>query len=876
MMTENHRSSVDKDTGLRFYIILLVCGWTLVVFFSTWFRIDQESRTRHTLSREIARSHLEKDLLLRDWNIKHGFVYAEVTPEHQPNPHLNLPERDITTPSGKTLTAINSSAMIRQLYELAAKKLSYSGRLTSLTPIRPENAPDPWERQALLQLAQGAGEINEIVDNNGEPQFRLLHPLKAGEKCLTCHNNFGYTVGQVIGGISLTLPLSAIDLAWQKNRLTILSVHVFLWLVGLWGIVWGGRKLQERIDAKQEIETELQQSQEKYKLLVNNIPTLVYQGYADGRVDFVDDKVEKMTGYSQEEFSQGSVLWPEVIVPEDLAACKRIFLRALKADGSYRREYRIKRKDGEIIWVAERSQIVLDVNGRIDFVSGVVLDITLQKELENSLKESERFWKTLLEAVGVGVMLTDAMNGRVTQVNAQAGAMLGYSGKEIIGQPRELFIRGAQDEAPPTRRTAVETENRFQGHLVRADGGLTPVWRMVAPVHIEGIEYLLETFLDITEQRRAEQALTQANQKLQAMIAEIGQTNKEINLLGRMVELLQICQTPDEAYEIIAQCGRALFPELSGALYILNDSNNLLTAACQWGDTLETDQIFNPNDCWALRQGRLYLSGATSLTGMNPQCRHIATAGRGSYLCLPLTAQGETIGLLHLEDLHVAAEGPEGSEIPAAVLSGAPQKLAISLAEHISLSLANLKLRESLRHQAIRDSLTGLFNRRYLQETLAREIYRSQRRNTALGVIMLDVDHFKLFNDTYGHEAGDRLLAVLGRYLQNSIRAEDIACRYGGEEFTLILPEIVPEVLLERAEAIREGVKDLEVLYQGRALGEVTISLGLSYFPEHGAEAEALLQAADAALYEAKRRGRNRSVMYGSPHDEDAVRIKAA
>ncbi len=192
------------------------------------------------------------------------------------------------------------------------------------------------------------------------------------------------------------------------------------------------------------------------------------------------------------------------------------------------------------------------------------------------------------------------------------------------------------------------------------------------------------------------------------------------------------------------------------------------------------------------------------------------------------------------------------------------------------MSLANLKLRESLRHQAIRDSLTGLFNRGICRKPWTREIHRVQRKDSYLGVIMLDVDHFKRFNDTYGHEAGDRLLAVLGRYLQSSIRAEDIACRYGGEEFTLILPEISPEALLARAEIIREGVKDLEVLYQGRMIGGVTISLGLSYFPEHGVEGETLLQAADAALYQAKNRGRNRVVMSGCRLDGRAAGIQAA
>jgi len=176
----------------------------------------------------------------------------------------------------------------------------------------------------------------------------------------------------------------------------------------------------------------------------------------------------------------------------------------------------------------------------------------------------------------------------------------------------------------------------------------------------------------------------------------------------------------------------------------------------------------------------------------------------------------------------------------------------------------------------MRDVLTGLFNRRYLQETLGREIHRAQRLETTLGVMMLDVDNFKIFNDTNGHEAGDRLLAVLGHYLQDAVRAEDIACRYGGEEFTLILPDISPEALFARAETIRAGTRNLEVSHHGKILGGVTISLGLSYFPQHGTDPDLLLQAADAALYQAKRSGRNRVSMSGVPPEGLATGGRAA
>ena len=188
-------------------------------------------------------------------------------------------------------------------------------------------------------------------------------------------------------------------------------------------------------------------------------------------------------------------------------------------------------------------------------------------------------------------------------------------------------------------------------------------------------------------------------------------------------------------------------------------------------------------------------------------------------------------------------------------------RLAITFAEHISMALSNLRLWQTLRDQSIRDQLTGLFNRRYLDETLNREIRRAVRSHKPIGVIMFDIDHFKKFNDNYGHEAGDVLLSALGSFLKAHTRGGDIACRYGGEEFTLIIPEATLEDTKKRAEELQAGVRELQVHYRDKPLGKVTVSLGVAVFPEHGDTAEDILVAADSALYQAKRDGRNRVVV---------------
>jgi diguanylate cyclase (GGDEF)-like protein len=188
----------------------------------------------------------------------------------------------------------------------------------------------------------------------------------------------------------------------------------------------------------------------------------------------------------------------------------------------------------------------------------------------------------------------------------------------------------------------------------------------------------------------------------------------------------------------------------------------------------------------------------------------------------------------------------------------AERRLATILAEQVGLALGNLKLRETLRNQSIRDPLSGLFNRRYMEESLEREFSRAARNKTSVAILMMDIDHFKRFNDTFGHQAGDALIRTLGDFLSRSTRGQDIACRYGGEEFALVLSDCPLEGALQRAETLRQEVKQLTVQYAGQLLGTISVSIGLALCPDHGSTISEVLRAADQALYCAKREGRDR------------------
>jgi diguanylate cyclase (GGDEF)-like protein len=369
----------------------------------------------------------------------------------------------------------------------------------------------------------------------------------------------------------------------------------------------------------------------------------------------------------------------------------------------------------------------------------------------------------------------------------------------------------------------------------------------------------------VSERREAETELKTSNQQLELSRDELEENNRRMFLLNEMGALLQSCATVEEAYTIIGQLGKQLLSEDAGALYIINNSHNLVETSITWGPLPVESDTFTMDDCWALRLGRTHIFNSSE-NAINLLCPHLGYRPPAFAICVPMTAQGETIGILHIRSDSGSPAHPGEAQL---YLSEAKRQLAIAMADSVVLALANLKLRISLRDQAIRDPLTGLFNRRYLEETLEREFNRALRMKRSVGVIMLDLDHFKHFNDAFGHEAGDILLRELGSFLKQHLRGGDIACRYGGEEFALILPEVSPGNLRRRAEQLREGIKHLTIPYRGQNLETLSMSLGVAMFPTHGSTGQRVLNAADAALYEAKRTGRDRVVIASSDDTEE-------
>lgn len=481
-------------------------------------------------------------------------------------------------------------------------------------------------------------------------------------------------------------------------------------------------------------------------------------------------------------------------------------------------------------------------------------EVAERRRAEDALRESEENFRSMVENLGEGIGLisedesflfanrTSAEIFGVTETG-----LAGRNLREFLSPDGFAFVRRQTELRKRGERSIYELEVR------RPDGSLRTIMLNAIPRLGPDGKFLgaLSVFMDITDRKAAEGEIRAANEKLQATVLELERRNAETALLSELYEAFQACRKADEIFGTAARYAQKLFPGAAGTLYIFKESRNLLESASAWGPGERAAEVLQPDDCWALRRGKAHLAEDPGSAAI---CPHVQTdGGSPPYVCVPLVARGESLGLLHIRFPGAAAAGEEGG-------GGFRLGPAQSFAERTAQALDNFRLWEKLLQQSIRDPLTGLFNRRFMEETLARELSRAARRGLALGVIMLDIDKFKAFNDSFGHEAGDEMLKAIGAFLPAQVRREDVVCRYGGEEFIIILPGATLEISAERAEGLRTAVRALRVKFGRDVLGPITFSLGVAAFPGHGSTGMEVVQAADMALLKAKKEGRDRVV----------------
>lgn len=486
-------------------------------------------------------------------------------------------------------------------------------------------------------------------------------------------------------------------------------------------------------------------------------------------------------------------------------------------------------------------------------ITALLVGLARHRALAGRLDRALQQQTAIVDNATVGIELI--RNRRIESCNQGMAEMLGYSVSELCGSATRIkyLSDAAYAELGASAYAALQAGQSWIGDVewVRKDG--EHIWcrlhgKSVEPGQPENGSIWVS--YDITAQKRADAALIEANKGLERSLAQIERTHKDFTQLSEFSSYLQACPDLDAALDCIAGFAPQLFADGAGAIYLLDETRQQLVQRVRWGSLAHERLQFPPSECWALRRGQPNRTGA----GRNAlPCPHLCPehAQPEGTVCLPLTAQASAFGLVYLE--HHSADLVDGADLR--------YRLALAWAEDIGLALANLRLRDTLRQQSIRDPLTGLFNRRHMNDVIGREFARARREGGQVAVALVDIDHFKRINDRHGHDAGDHVLVQVAHTIEAQVRQGDIVCRFGGEEFVVILPDITQESVLERAEQVRMAVAALDFRNCDPPVGQVTVSLGVAMFPQHGENEAELVRASDAALYQAKETGRNRVVL---------------
>jgi diguanylate cyclase (GGDEF)-like protein/PAS domain S-box-containing protein len=634
------------------------------------------------------------------------------------------------------------------------------------------------------------------------------------------------------------------------------------------GTYYSTRRLDRALLLQAQAEKKLALERNVLRTVTDNIPDSIFAKSTEGRYLLANKAFATLHGVQSPDELLGKTAF-DLFPKERAIALNTDDLQVMRSGGSSMETERTAVDAKGKLKVLQTTKVpLIDKDGAVVGIVGLHRDITRRKEAEQKLRQSEANLAAAQRIAHFGSVELDIPNINEPEKNPvrwsdEVFRIFGYEPGGVEAS-REAYFRSIHPDDRENVRKALERALHeakpfaIDFRAVRPDGTERNILErgdiILDPKTNEPLK-LVASLQDVTERVQAEIRLQSANQELAEKVQELQQRSKEINLLSEMGSRLQACKEADEAYAEICTKAEQLFPNWSGALCITTASRTTVETVSDWGQSGHVERVFAPDDCWALRRGQLqsYQRGVRGSA-----CRHLDLREVEESLCVPLMSQGEALGIVSLQIIR----GQEQQETTPASSGESERRLAAVLAKQVALSLWNLKLRESLLTQSICDPLTGLFNRRYMEESLEREFSRANRNKTSVAIVMVDLDHFKRFNDTFGHQAGDALLRALGDLLKRNTRSQDIACRYGGEEFALVLTDSTLDGAFKRAEILRQQVKQLSVEYDGHLLGAISVSMGVALFPEHGSTMGDVLRASDQALYSAKREGRDRVSMW--------------
>ncbi len=651
----------------------------------------------------------------------------------------------------------------------------------------------------------------------------------------------------------------------QMHSLQRQAVMIFVGTIAaVVGSYYSTRRLDRALALHAQVEKKLALERNVLRTVTDNIPDSIFAKDTEGRYLLANKAFATLHGMKSPDDLLGKTAF-DLFPKERAAALHTDDLLVMRSGGAGMETERTAiDAEGNVRSLQTTKVPLIDKSEKVVGIVGLHRDITRRKEAEQKLRQSEANLAAAQRIAHFGSVELDLVDLDVPEKNPvrwsdEVFRIFGYEPGGVEPSRRAFFRLVHPDEKEEVRQSLDYALRETKPYaidfrIIRPDGAERNIHErgdiLFDPKTRKPVK-LVASVQDVTERVQGEIQLHNANQELAEKVQELEQRTKEINLLSEMGSRLQSCKDAEEAYLQISATAEKLFPRWSGALCVTSASRTSVEIVADWGKAASGERVFAPDDCWALRQGQpqSFRRGEKASA-----CRHIDLTDVTESLCVPFMAQNEALGIVSLQ----RSASQEQQEHTHRSSGEAERQLAAVLAKQVALALGNLKLKETLKNQSICDSLTGLFNRRYLEESLEREFSRANRHKSSVAIVMMDLDHFKRFNDTFGHQAGDALLRALGDLLKRSTRGQDIACRYGGEEFVLVLTDSNLAGALQRAEILCQQVKQLSVEYAGQLLGTVSVSMGVALFPDHGTTMGDVLRAADQALYFAKREGRDR------------------
>jgi PAS domain S-box-containing protein len=518
----------DLQTRIDKVLILIAVFWTTVIIGAIGLDYHESYSSTMIIARAGALDSHNKDLIYRKWATMHGGVYVPVTPDTPPSPYLEgVSERDVTTPSGKKLTLMNPAYMNRQVHMLGATQAVPTGHVTSLKPIRPENAPDEWERKALLAFENGKREVSSLEPIGKLKYLRFMRPIFTDQGCLKCHESQGYKVGDVRGGISVAIPWRPTEEALFSEMRSEITAYAGIWLIGILGLFGGRNYIKRRISDHKRAAGALQESEGRFKNFLNATTDMAFIKDDQFRYLFANQQNQDFFGLSENEIFGKTDF--DLMQPQAAETCRQSDQLAIAKNDIVVTEEQVADRIYEL-----RKFPVLIGSEKVG-IGGLIRDITERKQDREALQESEQLFRRIFEHSPVGKTLTTP-DGKLLKVNQAFADMLGYTIEELqqrnfsdITSPEDMQI---SRECIRCLLTDEQSVYRMEKRYLSKSGN--KVWVDLSTTLLRDSNgaplYFLTTILDITYKKQAQAAIKESEFRLSRAELVAGLGNWEIDL----------------------------------------------------------------------------------------------------------------------------------------------------------------------------------------------------------------------------------------------------------------------------------------------------------------------------------------------------------